>query len=188
MDTEPVCVSWEILEKSTSSLVKMSTENQDVQFYQLILGVIQSPDGSPEQRKFMNRLLQLIPNLRGIYKHYDSCINYQEPLNLALTSISIYNGNISGYHFRKLIYSRKLDINIHSPYIFRQKFITWFNRILKNKITDIYRRQSNQPLSLDLDNQGSKGESTRETLSGIDKIIREEQEKVNVSIIRKFKC
>jgi hypothetical protein len=181
MDTQSVCVSWEILDKSTSSLVKMSTGNQDVQFYQLIVGVIKSPDGSLEQINFMNNLLKLIPNLKGICKHYDSCINYQEPLNLALTSISIYNGNVSGYYFRKLIYSRQLDIDNDSPYIFRPKFIKWFNRILKNKITDVYRRISKQDLSLD-----NQDEPVAETLSGIDQIIREEQEKVNVPIGRQL--
>jgi hypothetical protein len=164
----------------------MSTENQDVQFYQLLVGVIKSADGSREQINFMNNLLKLIPNLKGIYKHYDSCIDYQEPLNLALTSISIYNGNISGYHFRKLIYSRQLDIDNDSPYIFRPKFIKWFNRILKNKITDIYRRQGNQPLFLDLDNPGVQGKPLIETLSEIDKLVREEQEKVNVPIGRQL--
>ncbi len=127
------------MDKSTSN-----QEELDVRVSQLIQRVVESVDGSSQQRKVMDRLLKLIPNLTGIYGRTDP-----EAMNLALEGISIYRGNISGRNLRSFLKSSRLNPNQASPALVRKNFVRWFNRIVKNKIIDRHRKQSRLPLSLD---------------------------------------
>jgi hypothetical protein len=162
----------------------------DEEFAQLIREVLQNPDGSSQQQQAMERLLGQIPNLTGIYTHNDSVIDYLEALNRALIAVSIYQDNISNYNLHRFLQRFRLDIDNENPEVIRQNFVRWFNRILKNKIIDMYRQLPSQPLSLDTPINEQEGETNyltqvpEQTLTGLDNLIVQEQKKTTQSIGR----
>ncbi len=124
-----------------------STSNQeelDTLIHQVIQQVVESTDGSQQQREAMSKLVSLIPDLTGIYGR-----TYPEAMNLALEGIAIYQGNISGRNLRSFQQKFSADINNAAPMVVRKNFVNWFNRIIKNKIIDQHRKKSKLPLSLD---------------------------------------
>ncbi len=160
------------------------------QLRQRIEEVLTYQNGSPEQNQAMNGLLTLIPQLPGIYHSADQRINYQEAFNDALEAISLdkvkisdqEKAKISDRHLRKFVQKRNLDINDASLEIIRD-FVTWFNKILKFKIIDLYRRFKIQPLSLDVPLPSENGETYIGTVptekpTGIDVLIKQETQQI----------
>lgn len=158
---------------------------------QLIREIVTHPDRTQKQEQAMNQLLQLIPNLKNIYKPPNLPDNYEDALNEALTSISMYQNRRSGYRIRRFYDTRCLD-EIDNVIKIRRDFVNWFNRILKNQIVEQWRKKykissrdkpqkyrNKQPFSLETplttDNTTSfKDILPDPTLSGITKIIDEE--------------
>jgi hypothetical protein len=158
----------------------------DEQLRQLIQEVLSCENGTSEQRQAMNSLLRLIPQLPGIYRHPDQRINYQEAFNEALAGISLDKKIVSDRHLRNFVQKRNLDINNPNPKIVGD-FVKWFNKILKFKIYDIYRRLKIQPLSLNVSLPNENGETyidrvRAETFGGIDEVIKQEQEQTTQRI------
>lgn len=130
----------------TLSVSKIQPEPQttlDEQLCQVISAVIQNPDGSPQQRQAMDRLLRLIPKLPGIRIPKRADIDDWDAFNRALEAVSCYQGNISGKNIRKFRHALKLDLNNnHSKKVMAQ-FVHWFTMIFKRKKNDVFREHSN---------------------------------------------
>lgn len=69
----------------SSSSVKMP---MDEKLCQLIQKVLELPDGSEGQQRELGKLLQLVPNLPGIYKSLTPTIEQQDGFNRALVDLS----------------------------------------------------------------------------------------------------
>ena len=112
----------------------------DEQLCQLIREVLKHRDGSDRQKQAMNRLLELIPRLPGIYRPSDRRINYQDIFNQALISLSIYGKQISKHNLRQFIQKCQININTAEATFVRRSLVSWFNGILRNKINERYRQ------------------------------------------------
>jgi hypothetical protein len=119
----------------------MGKNQQDQVLYQLLKLILSQPESPENQRRAINELLTLIPNLNGVKKHRDPRINYKEALNLALENVwqKIHT-------FPKLL---DLDLDNSDVTDVNTRFVKWFNKILKRRIFDLYRQLGKQPLSLD---------------------------------------
>ncbi len=194
--------SWDffciILEKSPCDWVDMPIDEEnreDEQLLRLIREVLEFADGSPNQQQAMQELLKLIHNLKGIYKHNDPIIDYHAVFNSTLETVSIEKdtNNISGKYLRQFIKKFEIDTSNGSANLIRLNFVRRFNRILKNRITDIYRQLKKQPISLDISVSPDNYSitlldtiSSDETLTGIDAIIASELEERVTNIGQKI--
>jgi hypothetical protein len=177
-----------ILEKSPFDRVGMQIDEpkHDEKLLKFIKEVLDCVDGSSEQQKAMQQLLRLIPNLKGIYKHSDPIIDYQTAFNMSLESISMEKlaenqKIISGKYLRRFINKFQVNIDVVKVDDIRKRFVTSFNRIIKNKIFDTYRQLKSQPISLDVPISEEKSTTilldiitNEETLTGVDLIIAAE--------------
>lgn len=154
----------------TSNIQPVSMDAQDERLRQLLKQVLQSHVGSLERASALNDLLALIPRLPGIRR--DTHPDYLEALNEALRQVE-----------QNIHKQFKLNSDLESATILRQRFVKWVNSYLKYRILDLYRVQ-NRPLSLDtpigesgktfidiLTNEGF----TVPTLDTIDSLIESEQ-------------
>ncbi|MFW6296849.1 MAG: hypothetical protein ACOC04_06630 [Halothece sp.] len=152
---------------------------------QLIQQVINSNDGTSEQRQALERLLKCIPKLPGIYKENNPRLDYNNAFNQALMNLagmSLKTGKgMSGKNIRS--FAEKTNLN-SPPETVRQNLVNWFNKILKRRIYDFYRQLPNEPFSLDVsfgeDDSDTHLDNVKSlTLSGIDELISEEELKEN---------
>lgn len=128
--------------------------SMDEQLCQLMREVVMHGDGSTEQRQAIGELLRLIPRLPGIYRvsHGD----YPDALNRALEGVSVFRRNVCGHGIRQFVERYNLDLDRDEPAVVRQCFVRRFNRILKNKIAEIY-NETGDDWSLDfpIGNEGT---------------------------------
>ena len=141
----------------TLTISKIQPERQmtlDEQLCQLISAVIQNPDGTPQQRQAMDRLLRLIPKLPGIRiipKRAD--VDAQDVLNKALESVISYKGNMSGQKLRMFLNNQNLNLNNDKVEEVRKHFVHWFNMLVRHKEFDGYRALQQQfTFLIDLEN------------------------------------
>lgn len=143
---------------------------QDERLRQLLKQVLQSNVGSLERASALNDLLALIPRLPGIRRNPHP--DYLEALNQGLGQVE-----------QNIHKQFKLNSDLESATILRQRFVNWVNSYLKYRILDLYRVE-NRPLSLDtpigesgvkfidiLTNEGF----IAPTLNTIDSLIESEQ-------------
>lgn len=179
------------LKTSDLSARFMYSEDSNGKLCQLLREIAQNQDGSYKQQQAMEQLLALIPKLQGIYKNQDRRFkddDYKDGMNLALAAVCYIgrqNNKITGENIRRFINKRNLDIYDSEPGIFRKYFVQWFNRILKNKIADLF-RQNGSYLSLDFSTNSNEYRSnfarlkicfelpSVSNLSGFERLIDEE--------------
>lgn len=137
----------------------------DEQFCQGIREVLEKANGSPQQRQGMNKLLGLIPKLRGIYRHQDSRIDSQEVFNEALVGVSMDKETVTARHLRRFLQNFELDIDSTEAKVVRQNFVRWFNGILRNNINIQYNAIRTKELSSDAPLNQEGGETFLDTMS-----------------------
>lgn len=153
-------ISLSPVEPSTD---KKLDERLDEKLRQGIREVLRHPDGSREQRRSMDGLVQLIPSLKGISRRQYPRIEYREALNQALVALSVHQKKVSGHPLR--LFVRKFNLNLDSADSaniahIRECFVKRFNRILKNIIGQMYEKMDCH-LSLDAPvNPSSNGSAT----------------------------
>lgn len=106
----------------------------------LIREIVRHPDRSKEQTIAMNDLLKLIPRLPNIYKPPNLPETYDDAFNEALIGVSIYQNHPSGHTIRRFYQTRNLE-RVTDVIKVRRFFVRWFNRILKNQITEQWRKK-----------------------------------------------
>ncbi|WP_414526957.1 hypothetical protein [Nodularia chucula] len=114
----------------------------DEHLQQLLQALSKTEQRSRDERQIIGKILKLIPNLPGICRNYDPKINYEDAFNRAIEGVWL-----GIRKFVQVSITRILNANAE---INRRSFVAWFNRILKNKIFDLYRQHKKQPLSLDI--------------------------------------
>lgn len=153
-------ISWSPVERSMD---KRLDERLDEKLCEAIREVLRHRDGSREQRRAMDGLVQIIPSLKGISRRQYPRIEYREALNQALVALSVYQKKISGHPLR--LFVRKFNLNLDSEDSaniahIRECFVKRFNRILKNIIAQMYEKMDCH-LSLDAPaNPSSNGSAT----------------------------
>ncbi|MFM2061231.1 MAG: hypothetical protein RLZZ507_901 [Cyanobacteriota bacterium] len=155
----------------------------DEQLQQLLQAFLTTASGSIEDQQVIAKILKLIPHLPGVRKHNDPRIDYEEAFNLSLQGV--WKG------IRRFAENSSERILNKSAEINRRFFVAWFNRILMNKIYDMYRQQGNQPFSLDAnmndDNTFLDNLADNININTIDKLIEQENLKKNQEIENKIK-
>lgn len=172
----------------SSSAVKM----MDEKLCRQIQKVLQLPDGSEYQKGEMGKLLRLIPDLPGIYKPQNPTIDRQDALNRALVDISGCKKKGTADSLRRFVEKRNLNLATEEPGNLRVLFVRWFNRILKNKIAEIYREQK-QYLSIDAPIPGGDGKTAygdticSDRPTGVDSIIEAEDKEAQKNLCQAVK-
>ncbi|MEG4484005.1 hypothetical protein [Microcoleus sp. D2_18a_B4] len=161
--------------------------NTDEELRQLLQLLKDSQQGSQKQERLKNQLCQLIPHLPGSrkYREPDAKIDFDGAVNEA------YGG-----FFKTLpIFFRGIDLDNIADDVLRTRVVKRFNKIIKLKILDQYRKLERQPFTFSLDapiasNQGeefdSEGVADDTTVIGIEQLIDEEQAKNQQRIGRKL--
>jgi hypothetical protein len=152
--------------------------NTDEQLRELLQLLKDSQQGSQKQERFKNQLCKLIPDLPGSrkYREPDPKIDFDGAVNEA------YGG-----FFKTLpTFFREIDLDNIADDVLRTRVVKRFNKIIKLKILDQYRKLKRQPFtfSLDAPNKSKKGEdfdsegmADDSTEVGIEQLIEEEQAK-----------
>lgn len=154
------------------SLLNMSVDNQDEQLRQLIKDVLHYPTDSRERDRAVRSLVKLMPHLPGVSKRQHPGIDYQEALFRAYEAACQNLG--------RFLQRFNLDIDTADGKVVREAFVRRFNRILNNKVADMY-REIGDYLSLDVPISGKDGGTTfvdsvpDATLGGLDDIIAQER-------------
>ncbi|XZO03762.1 MAG: hypothetical protein ACM65L_08605 [Microcoleus sp.] len=152
--------------------------NTDEQLRELLQLLKDSQQGSREQEKLKNQLCKLIPLLPGSrkYREPDPKIDFDGALNEA------YGG-----FFRTLpIFLRGIDLDNIADDVLRTRVVKRFNKIIKLKILDQYRKLERQPFTFSLDAPtktktgeefDAEGVADDTTEVGIEQLIEREQSK-----------
>ncbi|MBW4491583.1 MAG: hypothetical protein KME26_00435 [Oscillatoria princeps RMCB-10] len=154
------------------SLLNMPVDNQDEQLRQLIKDVLHYPTGSRERDRAVGSLVKLIPHLPSVSKRQYPRIDYQEALFRAYEGVCQNLG--------RFLQGVNLDIETADAQAVREAFVRRFNRILNNKVADLYREVGDY-ISLDAPINREEGGATfaenlsAPTLSGLDNIIKQER-------------
>ncbi|MEZ2321095.1 MAG: hypothetical protein ACBR15_19055 [Microcoleus sp.] len=150
--------------------------NTDEQLRKLLQLLKDSQQGSTEQERFKNQLCKLIPDLPGSrkYREPDPKIDFDGALNEA------YGG-----FFKTLpIFFREIDLDNIADDVLRTRVVKRFNKIIKLKILDQYRKLERQPFTFSLDAPtktktgekfDSEGMADDTTEVGIEQLIEREQ-------------
>lgn len=174
---------------SSSSSVKIP---MDEKLCQLIREVLRHPDGSDRQQREMEKLLQLTPNLPGIYKSLTPTIEQQDALNRALVDLSGCKKEGRADCLRRFVEKRNLDLTTEDASNVRVLFVRWFNRIIKNKIAEVY-REKKEHWSLDAcfpegDDKTTYGDTiSSDRTTGIDSIIEAEEKEAQINLCQAVK-
>ncbi|MEG3988302.1 hypothetical protein QUA13_14325 [Microcoleus sp. S28C3] len=159
--------------------------NTDEQLRQLLQLLKDSPEGSKEQERLKNQLCQLIPDLPGIRKHPYPNIDLEEMMQEA------YWGFIKTLS----AFLRGIDLDNLAADVLRTRVVQRFNKTLKNKVYDQYRRMQQQIFTISFDapitsNPGEKFEAQEPidhtTKNGIEQLIEREQAENKQRIGRKL--
>ncbi|MEK0195446.1 MAG: hypothetical protein EAZ78_23015 [Oscillatoriales cyanobacterium] len=152
--------------------------NTDEQLRKLLQLLKDSQQGSREQEKLKNQLCKLIPLLPGSrkYREPDPKIDFDGALNEA------YGGL-----FKTLpTFFREIDLDNIADDVLRTRVVKRFNKIIKLKILDQYRKLERQPFTFSLDAPtktktgekfDSEGMADDTTEVGIEQLIEREQAK-----------
>ncbi|MEG4036973.1 hypothetical protein QUA03_24495, partial [Microcoleus sp. S36b_A4] len=148
--------------------------NTDEQLRQLLQLLKDSPEGSQEKERLKNQLCQLIPDLPGIRKHPYPNIDLEEMMQEA------YCGFIKTLS----VFLRAIDLDNLAVDVLRTRVVQRFNKTLKNKVYDQYRRMQQQIFTVSFDtpitsNPGEEFEAQQPiddtTKNGIEQLIEREQ-------------
>lgn len=148
--------------------------NTDEQLRQLLQLLKDSQEGSKEQERLKNQLCQLIPDLPGIRKHPYPNIDLEEMMQEA------YCGFIKTLS----VFLRGIDLDSLAADVLRTRVVQRFNKTLKNKVYDQYRRMQQQIFTVSFDapitsNPGEEFEAQEPiddtTKNGIEQLIEREQ-------------
>ncbi|MEG4089506.1 hypothetical protein [Microcoleus sp. Pol12B4] len=159
--------------------------NTDEQLRQLLQLLKDSQEGSKEQERLKNQLCQLIPDLPGIRKHPYPNIDLEEMMQEA------YCGFIKTLS----VFLRAIDLDNLAADVLRTRVVQRFNKTLKNKVYDQYRRMQQQIFTVSFDapitsNPGEKIEAQEPiddtTRNGIEQLIEREQSQNKQGIGRKL--
>lgn len=176
---------------SSSSFARIP---MDEKLCQLIREVLRRPDGSENQQREMSKLLQLVPNLPGIYKSLTPTLEQQDGFNRALVDLSGCNkeGKVDG--LRRFVEKRNLDLTKEDASNVRVLFVRWFNRIIKNKIAEVYREKKDKEyLILDAPISEGDGKTTYGEMissdrpTGIDGIIEAQEKEAQTNLCQTIK-
>lgn len=126
-----------------------------------LLHQLQQADAQNSSSSTLENLLKLIPQLPGLRRSSHS--DYGEALNKTLFYVQNHVAAKFQYYG-----------NTEPPELQRERFVRWVNGYLKYRILDLY-RQSQQPLSLDVDISPLIQDSI--SFNGIDSLIAEAQKK-----------
>ncbi|MEG4251110.1 MULTISPECIES: hypothetical protein [unclassified Microcoleus] len=159
--------------------------NTDEQLRQLLQLLKDSQEGSKEKERLKNQLCQLIPDLPGIRKHPYPNIDLEEMMQEA------YCGFIKTLS----VFLRAIDLDNLAADVLRTRVVQRFNKTLKNKVYDQYRRMQQQIFTVSFDapitsNPGEKIEAQEPiddtTRNGIEQLIEREQSQNKQGIGRKL--
>ena len=159
--------------------------NTDEQLRQLLQLLKDSQEGSKEQERLKNQLCQLIPDLPGIRKHPYPNIDLEEMMQEA------YCGFIKTLS----AFLRGIDLDNLAADVLRTRVVQRFNKTLKNKVYDQYRRMQQQIFTVSFDapitsNPGEEFEAQEPiddtTKNGIEQLIEREQAQNKQRIGRKL--
>jgi hypothetical protein len=164
-----------IIELSPCHNVPVNTDEQLRELLQLLKD---SQQGSTEQERFKNQLCKLIPDLPGSrkYREPDPKIDFDGAVNEAY----------GGFFKTLLIFFREIDLDNIADDVLRTRVVKRFNKIIKLKILDQYRKLERQPFTFSLDSPpktktGEKFDSEEmvddTTETGIEVLIEREQAK-----------
>jgi len=159
--------------------------NTDEQLRQLLQLLKDSQEGSKEQERLKNQLCQLIPHLPGIRKHPYPNIDLEEIMQEAYC----------GFLKTLSVFLRGIDLDNLAADVLRARVVQRFNKTLKNKVYDQYRRMQQQIFTVSFDapitsNRGEKFEAQEPidhtTKNGIEQLIEREQAQNKQRIGRKL--
>ena len=159
--------------------------NTDEQLRQLLQLLKDSQEGSKEQERLKNQLCQLIPDLPGIRKHPYPNIDLEEMMQEAYC----------GFLKTLSAFLRGIDLDNLAADVLRTRVVQRFNKTLKNKVYDQYRRRQQQIFTVSFDapitsNRGEKFEAQEPidhtTKNGIEQLIEREQAQNKQRIGRKL--
>ncbi|AFZ07104.1 hypothetical protein Osc7112_2690 [Oscillatoria nigro-viridis PCC 7112] len=148
--------------------------NTDEQLRQLLQLLKDSQEGSKEQERLKNQLCQLIPRLPGIRKHPYPNIDLEEMMQEAYC----------GFLKTLSAFLRGIDLDNLAADVLRTRVVQRFNKTLKNKVYEQYRRMQQQIFSVSFDapitsNRGEKFAAQEPidhtTKNGIEQLIEREQ-------------
>jgi hypothetical protein len=159
--------------------------NTDEQLRQLLQLLKDSQEGSKEQERLKNQLCQLIPHLPGISKHPYPNIDLEEMMQEAYC----------GFLKTLSAFLRGIELDNLAADVLRTRVVQRFNKTLKNKVCDQYRRMQQQIFTVSFDapitsNRGEEFEAQEPidhtTKNGIEQLIEREQAQNKQRIGRKL--